>query len=390
VTAGAANNDWTGLIGKAGEAVSSGTKRIFATCDIGSEALRRLREHGYELEVYGPTEPPPKSLILQRIESGIDALITTLRDPIDAQVLSAAGAAGLQIVAQDAVGFDNIDRAAANSHKIPFSHTADVLTAATAEFAFLIMGCVARKTYPSEQMVREQRWATWHPHRPWLGDEVSGRTVAVIGTGRIGRSFIQKAVGFDMNILCHAPSPPDAAFSAGVSQVMRARHAAGFVQREQEIRWVSFEEALGEADFVSLHVPLTRPGESETPTFHLMNEKRFRQMKPSAYLVNTSRGAILDERALVRALREGWIRGAALDVFEHEPLPKDSPLRDPELVLNLRLFHHFASAGRATRLSPDPDIGMAGRTVQAVIDVLEKRYDGDPKRMPYIVNKEAF
>src|SRR6185503_11738818 len=123
---------------------------------------------------------------------------------------------------------------------------------------------------------------------------------------------------------------------------------------------------------------------SDQPTFHLMDEARLRLMKPTAYLVNTSRGPVVDERALTRALAEGWIAGAALDVFETEPLPADSPLRgvDP---LKLRLFHHFASAARATRLSPDPDVGMAGRTVQAVIDVLEKRYEGDPKRMPYIV-----
>jgi lactate dehydrogenase-like 2-hydroxyacid dehydrogenase len=121
-----------------------------------------------------------------------------------------------------------------------------------------------------------------------------------------------------------------------------------------------------------------------------MDERRLRMMKPTAYLVNTSRGPIIDEAALAKALLEGWIAGAALDVFEKEPLPADSPLRDDRLKLKLRLFHHFASAARATRLSPDPDVGMAGRTVQAVIDVLEKRYDGDPGRMPYIVNKEAF
>jgi phosphoglycerate dehydrogenase-like enzyme len=121
-----------------------------------------------------------------------------------------------------------------------------------------------------------------------------------------------------------------------------------------------------------------------------MDERRFRLMKPTAYLINTSRGPIVDENALAKALHEGWIAGAALDVFEKEPLPADSPLRDDRLKLNLRLFPHFASAGRATRLSPDPNVGMAGRTVQAVIDILEKRYDGDPKKMPYVVNKEAF
>ena len=141
---------------------------------------------------------------------------------------------------------------------------------------------------------------------------------------------------------------------------------------------------------MSLHVSLTRPGESERPTFHLINEERLRMMKPTAILVNTARGPVVDEDALCKALLEGWIGGAALDVFAKEPLPADSPLRDERLKLKLRLFHHFASAGRATRLSPDPNVGMAGRCVQAVIDVLDGAYGGDPRRMPFVVNKEAF
>jgi glyoxylate reductase len=289
-----------------------------------------------------------------------------------------------------AVGFDNIDRAAANRHRIPFSNTADVLTDATAEFAFLIMGCAARKTWPSEQMVREQTWSTWHPYHPWLGDEVTGRTVAVVGTGRIGKSLVKKAIGFDMDVLCYDPAYQDDRWVESVRRVLELRHREGLVARAQRIAYVPFEEALRQADFVSLHVNLTRPGESEWPTFHLMDEARLRLMKPTAYLVNTSRGPVVDENALARALREGWIAGAALDVFEKEPLPADSPLRDEALKLKLRLFHHFASAARATRLSPDPDVGMAGRTVQAVIDVLEGAYGGDPKKMPYVVNKEAF
>jgi glyoxylate reductase len=364
--------------------------RIYATADIGDAALARLREKGWEVEVYDRVEPPPHDLILEKVRGGVDALITTLRDRIDDGVFAAGRAASLKIVAQIAVGFDNIDRAAANRHKIPFSHTADVLTDATAEFAFLIMGCVARKTWPSEQMVREETWSTWHPYEPWLGDEVTGKTVAVIGTGRIGKSFIKKAVGFDMDVLCYDPVAQDRDFVARVERVLAVRHQEGLARRLQTIRYVPFEEALREADFVSLHVPLTRPGEGPEPTYHLFNDRTLALMKPTAYLVNTSRGPIVDERALAEALLAGKIAGAALDVFEKEPLPHDSPLRDERLRLKLRMFHHFASAGRATRLSPDPDVGMAGRTVQAVIDVLERRYDGDARKMPYVVNKEAF
>ena len=364
--------------------------RIFASCNIGPEALDRLRQKGWQLEVYDQVEPPPKSLILEKLKGGIDALITTLRDSIDDEVFAAGRAAGLRIVAQMAVGFDNIDREAANRHKIPFSNTADVLTDATAEFAFLIMGCAARKTWPSEQMVRELTWSTWHPWHPWLGDEVTAKTVAVIGTGRIGKSFIKKAVGFDMDVLCYDPGFQDHKFIDSMRRIMNVRHDEGLVKRLQTIAYAPLEQCLARADFVSLHVALTRPGESPEPTLHLMDERRFKLMKPSAYLVNTSRGPVVDEAALAKALHAGWIGGAALDVFEKEPLPADSPLRDERLKLKLRLFHHFASAATATRLSVDPDVGMAGRTVQAVIDVLEQRYGGDPKKMPYVVNKEAF
>jgi glyoxylate reductase len=366
------------------------TFRIFSTTDIGQEALQRLRDKGWDLEVYDHVEPPPRALILEKVKSGIDALITTLRDKIDEEVFAAGKPVGLKVVAQDAVGFDNIDRASANKHKIPFSNTADVLTDATAEFAFIIMGTAARMTWPSEQMVREQTWSTWHPYHPWLGDEVTGKTVLVVGTGRIGKSFIKKAVGFDMDVLCYDPAFQDAKFVESVRRVMKVRHEEGLSTRLQTIVYVPFEEALGKADFVTLHVNLTRPGEAAEPTFHLMDERRLRLMKRTAYLVNTSRGPVVDEKALARALKEGWIGGAALDVFETEPLPADSPLRDEALKLKLRVFHHFASAGRATRLSPDPNVGMAGRAVQAVIDVLERRYEGDPKKMPYVVNKEGF
>src|SRR5437867_4968833 len=142
--------------------------RVFATCDIGQEALELLRRRGYEVEVYDRAEPPPKSLIISKVRSGVDGLITTLRDPIDAEVFE-AGRGRLKVVAQDAVGFDNINQADANRYKIPFTNTADVLTEATAEFALLILGCVARNLYPSECIVRENRWTAWHPYLPFLG-----------------------------------------------------------------------------------------------------------------------------------------------------------------------------------------------------------------------------
>ena len=156
--------------------------RVYATCDIGEEGLKRLTDRGYEVDVYPEVEPPPKALIVEKVASGIDALITTLRDPIDEEVFQ-AGQGTLKVVSQIAVGVDNIDEKAARKYRVPYTHTAVVLTDATAEFAFFIMGCVSRKLYPSERLVREGRWETWHPYLPFLGDEVTGKTVAVIGTG---------------------------------------------------------------------------------------------------------------------------------------------------------------------------------------------------------------
>src|SRR5205823_5538229 len=227
--------------------------RVFATSRIGDPAENRLRERGYELEVFQGPEAPPKKLIIEKVKSGIDGLITTLRDPIDAEVFE-AGKDSLKVVAQIAVGFDNINRADANKYKIPFTNTADVLTEATAEFAFFMMGMLARKMYASERLVREQKWPSWHPFLPFLGDEITGKT-----------------------------------------------------------------------------------------TYHLINERTLKLMKPTAYLVNSSRGPVVDEKALAQALKDKVIAGAALDVFEKEPLPPDSPLLDPEIADRARLFHHFAS-----------------------------------------------
>jgi glyoxylate reductase len=361
--------------------------RVYATCHIGDEAENLLREKGYDLDIYPGPEAPPKSLIVEKVRGGVDGLITTLRDPIDAEVFE-AGKGRLQVVAQIAVGFDNIHRADANRYKVPFTHTADVLNDATAEFTFMMMGALARRMWDSEKMVREQKWGAWHPFLPFLGDEVSGKTIAVIGTGRIGLALIKKCLGFDMNVLCYDPVYQNERFVLDTQQLMDLRYKLGMVKDKNWIRYSGLEEALSQADFVSLHVPLVREG--KTPTYHLMNERTLRLMRKDAYLINAARGPVVDERALARALRERCIAGAALDVFEQEPLPADSPLLDPEIEDRCRLFHHFASGGRITRLSADPEKGMAGRCAQGLIDVLEGNYGGDITRMPYVVNKEAW
>jgi glyoxylate reductase len=361
--------------------------KIYATCHIGEAAENLLREKGFELEVYPGPEAPPKSLVIEKARSGIDGLITTLRDKIDAEVFE-AGKGTLKVVSQIAVGFDNINRADANRYKIPITNTPDVLNDATAEFAFFMMGALARRLWDAEKVVRENNWGSWHPFLPFLGDEVSGKTIAVLGTGRIGLALIKKCLGFDMNVLCYDPVWQNHQFAADVQRLMDLRQTLGMTKEKTWIKYVGLEEALHEADYVSLHVPLVREG--KTPTYHLINERTLKLMRKEAYLINASRGPVVDEAALAKALKERWIAGAALDVFEKEPLPSDSPLRDPEIEDRCRLFPHFASAGSITRLSTDPDKGMAGRCVQGLIDVLEGKYGGDRTRMPFVVNKEAW
>jgi glyoxylate reductase len=253
-----------------------------------------------------------------------------------------------------------------------------------------MMGTLARRMWAAEHLTRQNQWGFWHPYLPFLGDEVTGKTVAVIGTGRIGLAFIKKCIGFDMNVLCYDPAYQNDTFVNAVQEIQELRHRRGLVKEKPWIKYVPFEEALRGADFVSVHVPLLRKEESATPTYHLFNERTLSLMKRTAYLVNTSRGPVVDEVAVARALRENWIAGAALDVYEKEPLPPDSPLRDPAIADRCRLMPHFASAARITRLSTDPDKGMAGRCVQGLIDVLEGNYGGDVTKMPYVVNKEAF
>src|SRR3979490_103217 len=201
------------------------TFRVFATCDIG-DAIDLLRQKGYEVEIYPKPEAPPKSLIVEKVKSGIDGLITTLRDAIDAEVFG-AGKGKLKVVGRSAGGFANSSRTDANRCKVPFTHTADVLTEATAEFAFFMMGGLARKLWTAEHLTRENEWSYWHPSLPFLGDEVTGKSIAIIGTGRIGLAMIKKCAGFDMNMLCYDPAYENHAYVNGVQKTPDLRNARG-------------------------------------------------------------------------------------------------------------------------------------------------------------------
>ncbi|MCK6560505.1 D-glycerate dehydrogenase [candidate division KSB1 bacterium] len=250
---------------------------------------------------------------------GLDGLLSLLTDRIDGELLDAAGPQ-LKIVANHAVGFDNVDLAAATARGVLITNTPGVLTEATADHAWALLFAVARRIPESERFLRAGKFKGWGPLM-FLGGDVTGRTLGVVGAGRIGHAMALRSRGFEMRVLYADES---------TNPVL-----------EQEIgaRRVELAELLRESDFVSLHVPLL-PG-----TRHLINAETLRQMKPSAYLINTSRGPVVDEAALAAALRQGVLAGAALDVFENEPAVH------PDLLAleNVVLTPHTASATIATR-----------------------------------------
>src|SRR5207247_1873598 len=220
--------------------------RVFATSRIGDPAENLLRARGYDLEVFQGPEAPPKKLIVEKVKSGVDGLITTLRDQIDAEIFE-AGKGTLKVVAQIAVGFDNINRADANRYKIPFTNTADVLTEATAEFAFFMLGALARRLWTAEHLTRENKWSFWHPFLPFLGDEVTGKMIAIIGTGRIGLAMIKKCAGFDMNILCYDPAYQNHEFVKAIQEIKDLRQARGIAKEKTWIKYTTVDDALREA-----------------------------------------------------------------------------------------------------------------------------------------------
>ncbi len=238
---------------------------------------------------------------------GVDALLCMLTDRVHARLLERGER--LKLVANMAVGTDNIDLEDARRLRIPDSNTPDVLTDATADLAFGLLLCAARRLVWADRLVRGAGFSGWSPMLG-LGMDVTGRTLGIVGAGRIGREVADRARGFRM-------------------QVLLTRRSGG----------VPLEELLERSDFISLHVPLSRE------THHLIGEPELRRMRPHAVLINTARGPIVDERALVRALRQGWIAAAGLDVFEHEPELAPGLADLPNVVL----APHLGSATDHTR-----------------------------------------
>ena len=284
---------------------------------------------------YNDTDLPLAKADLMKRLQGKDGLICHIISTIDDEVLGAAP--GLKIVANVAVGYNNIDVAAARRRGIVVTNTPDVLTETTADFAFTLLMAAARRVVEADRYARSGEWKAWKWDLLW-GADIHGKTLGLVGFGRIGRAVARRGLGFAMRVLYHDTVRADAS-----------------VERELNATAVDMDTLLRESDFVTLHTLLS------PETRHLINERTLRLMKRTAILVNAARGPVVDEAALVRALSEGWIAGAGLDVFEEEP--KIHPGLLP--LTNVTLAPHIASASRETR------IAMATLAVRNCLAVLE-------------------
>jgi len=288
---------------------------------------RRIPEAGLTI-VSGATDatvwpddlPPPRDELLRSV-AGCDGVLTLLTDRVDDEFLDAAGPQ-LKVVSNYAVGFDNVDVPACTARGIPVGNTPGVLTETTADLAFALMMAAARRLPEGDRYVRAGKWKTWGPML-LLGPDVHGATIGIVGFGRIGQAVARRAAGFGMTILYHDVHQADPA--------IEAEHSATFLP---------LEKLLAQADFVSLHVNLT------PETRGLINSEKLGWMKPSAVLVNTSRGPVVDGAALATALRDGQIFAAGLDVTDPEPIAIDDPLLSLD---NCLVVPHIASASHATR-----------------------------------------
>lgn len=292
--------------------------RVFVTRRIMQEALDLIDRHA-EMEVWPDEEPPPPAVLREKVAEA-EGLLTNIMDRVDAPLLDSAP--GLRVISQLAVGLDNVDVAEATRRGIPVGYTPGVLSKATADVAFALLMSAARRIGESDRWVRDGRWTlAFHPLR-WLGVDVHDKTLGIIGLGQIGLEMARRGRGFDMRIIYHS----------------RTRRPEA--EAEYGLEYVDLPTLLAEADFVTLHVPLT------PETRHYIGEAELRQMKETAVLVNVARGPVVDSAALYRALKEGWIYAAGLDVTDPEPIPADDQLLTLE---NVVISPHVGSASLVSR-----------------------------------------
>ncbi len=290
--------------------------KIFLTRKIPESGLNLLKKD-HEIDVFPNDRVPTKQEIINGLK-GKDGLLCLLSDPIDKDVINSEPK--LRMIANYAVGYDNIDIQVATEKKIPVSNTPGVLTDTTAEMAWAQLFSIARRIVEGDKYTRAGKFIGWGPLL-MLGQDISNKTLGVIGTGRIGTAFALKSKGFNMNVLY---------VNDKVNKILESKLKA---------KKVGLVELLKKSDFVSIHVPLT------DETYHLISEGELKIMKKNSVLINTSRGPVVDEKALVKALKERWIFGAGLDVYEHEPRVDDELKKLDNVVLQ----PHSASATFETR-----------------------------------------
>jgi glyoxylate reductase len=293
--------------------------RVFVSRIIPDEGLDLIRE-ACDMDLWEDDLPPPREELLRRV-AGVDGALTLLTDKVDDGFLDAAGPQ-LKVVSNYAVGFDNIDVAACARRGIPVGNTPGVLTDTTADLAWTLLMAAARRVAEGDRYVRDGRWKTWGPLL-LLGPDVHGSTIGIVGFGRIGQAVARRAAGFGMRILYHDVNELPASLTEPLGDV-----------------YAPLDDLLAQSDYVSLHVNLT------PDTRHLINARTLGLMRPTAVLVNTSRGPVVDQAALADALEQDVIFAAGLDVTDPEPIPMDDRLvgRDDCLIVP-----HIASASRATR-----------------------------------------
>jgi glyoxylate reductase len=291
--------------------------KLFSTHVLFDEPRKKLAEY-FDVEYWTEEERPPRAEVLRRV-SGKDALICLLTEKVDRELLDAAGP-NLRIVANVAVGFDNIDVPACTERKVAVTNTPGVLDETTADFAWTLLMAVARRLIEGDRMARSGAWTKWNLDQ-LCGTDVWGKTLGIIGLGRIGRAVARRASGFRMRIIYNS-----------------ATRAAAEIEKELNAEYMSRDEVFEQADFVSLHVPLN------AATRGLVGPAELAKMKRAAFLINTTRGPVVQEAALINSLERGVIAGAALDVFEREPLIPDGLRRD-----NVVLAPHLGSASIETR-----------------------------------------
>jgi glyoxylate reductase len=321
---------------------------VFVARAIPDEGLAPLRD-ACDLDLWTDELPPPRNELLRRV-AGKEGLLTLLTDRVDAELLDAAGPQ-LKVVSNYAVGFDNLDIPELTRRRIPAGNTPGVLTETTADLAFALMMAAARRVDEGSRYVRQGRWKTWGPML-LMGVDLHGATLGIVGFGRIGREMAKRASGFGMRVMYHDvhPATPDE-------------------ERALNARRVEMDELLASSDLVSLHTNLT------DETRHLINAAALARMKPTAVLVNTSRGPVVDQAALYEALRDGQIFAAALDVTDPEPMAPDDPLLTLE---NCLVVPHIASATSVTR----------GKMAAIAAANLLAGLRGDP--LPSCINPEVY